>query len=280
MFKKITIIGVGLIGGSIGLAVKKKHLAKEVVGVCRRESSRRRALRSGAVDRATLNLIEAVKGADLVIITAPVGKIVKLAGICARLMKKSAILTDVGSCKKRIVGAIEKFSSGKTNFIGAHPMAGSDRSGVENAKAEMFKGAVVVLTKTAATDGRSLSRLGHFWKSLGGHILVLSPEEHDARASLASYLPHAVSYALSLIQSTASVKLAAGSLKSTTRVASSDPELWKDIFLSAKGPVLSAITSFMGNLNKLKTAIKRCDEKMILKLLRRAKKISRGISGR
>jgi len=280
MFNKITIVGVGLMGGSIGLAAKEKHLAKEVVGVCRRESSKRRALRVKAVDRATLNLAEAVKGADLVIIAAPVGKIVGLAGICVKFMKRSAILTDVGSSKKRIVSSIEKLSSKKTNFIGAHPMAGSDKSGVENAKAGIFKDAVCVLTKTAGTDRRSLSRLGHFWKSLGSRVLVLSPEKHDTLASLASFLPHAVSYALSLTQNGQSVKLAAGSLKDTTRVASSDPELWKDIFLLSRRHALSAIASFMRNLEKLKIAIKRRDEKTILKLLRRAKKVSDGISGR
>ncbi len=280
MFDKIAIVGVGLMGGSIGLAVKKKRLAREVVGVCRRESSRRRALRAKVADRVTLDLAEAVKGADLVIIAAPVGKIVGLAGICVKFMKKNAILTDVGSSKKRIVSSIEKLSSKKTNFVGAHPMAGSDKSGVENAQAGIFKDAVVVLTKTAGTDRRSLGRLGRFWKSLGGCVLVLSPEKHDAHASLASYLPHAVSYALSLTQDGRSVKLAAGSLKDTTRVASSDPELWKDIFLLSEGPTLKAIASFTRNLEKLKIAIKKRREKTILRFLRRAKKISDGIPGR
>jgi len=239
-----------------------------------------RAIRSKSVDRATLDLPEAVRGADLVIIASPVGKIVGLAGICVKFMKKSAILTDVGSSKKRIVRAIEKLSFKKTNFVGAHPMAGSDKSGVESAKANIFKGAVVVLTRTAGTDRRSLSRLGRFWKSLGARVLVLSPEKHDERASLASYLPHAASYALSLTQNGRSVKLAAGSLKDTTRVASSDPELWKDIFLLSREHTLSAIASFMRNLEKLKRAIKRRDEKTILKLLRRAKKVTDGIPGR
>ncbi|MGB2705805.1 MAG: prephenate dehydrogenase [Candidatus Omnitrophota bacterium] len=280
MFNKITIVGVGLIGGSIALTAKKKRLAKEIVGVTRRESSRRKALRFKVVDRATLNLGEAVRGADLVIIASPVGKIVGLAGKCVKFMKKSAILSDVGSSKKRIVEDIEKFSYKKTNFVGAHPMAGSDKSGVENAEAGIFKDAACVLTKTARTDRRSLSRLGRFWKSLGCRVLVLSPEKHDIHASLASYLPHAVSYALSLSQKSHSVRLAAGSLKDTTRVASSDPELWKDIFLLSKGPALRAIASFMRNLEELKNAVKRQDEKAILKLLRRAKKVSDGISGR
>lgn len=280
MFKKITIIGVGLIGGSIGLAAKKKRLAKEVVGVARREVSRRKALRFKAVDSATLNLAEAVKDADLVIIASPVGKIVSLARACVKFMKKGAILSDVGSSKRRIVNSIEKFSRKKTNFIGAHPMAGSDKSGVENASADIFKNATVVLTKTRLTDARSLSRLNRFWKSMGSRVLVLSPEKHDIHASLASYLPHAVSYALSLSQDINSVRLAAGSLKDTTRVASSEPELWKDIFLLSRGPALRAIASFSKNLEKLKNAIKKHDEKTLLKLLSRARKVSDGIPGR
>ncbi len=280
MFDKIAIIGVGLIGGSIGLAAKKRRLAKEIVGVCRRESSRRRAIKSKAVDRATLDLPEAVKGADLVVIASPVGKVTEIAGACAGCMKKNSILTDVGSSKEPIVKAIEKLVSKKVNFIGAHPMAGSDKSGVENARADIFKNAVCILTKTRRADRKALLRLKRFWKSLGSRVLVLSPEEHDMRASLASYLPHAVSYALSLTQNGRSVKLAAGSLKDMTRVASSDPGLWKDIFLLSGGSVLRAVVSFAKNLKKLEIAIKRRDEKMILKLLRRAKKMSEGIHGK
>ncbi|MBL7155771.1 MAG: prephenate dehydrogenase [Candidatus Omnitrophica bacterium] len=273
LFKKIAIVGVGLIGGSIGLAARKKKLAGEVVGVARREVSRRKALKFRAVHRATLDLEKAVSDADLVVIAAPVGKIETLARRAARSMKKGAILTDVGSSKRSIVRKLEKLRFKKINFVGSHPMTGSDRSGVENADDGIFNNASLVLTKTKKTDKRALNRLKEFWKALGCRIFVLSPEKHDMYASLASYLPHAVSYALSLSQTKDSVKLSAGSLKDTTRVASSDTELWKDIFLSAREDTLMSIRIFARNLKALEGAIKRKDHKKIKRILDKAKKI-------
>lgn len=273
MFNKITIVGVGLIGGSIGLAVKKKKPACRVMGVCRRELSRRKALKFKAVNKATLNFEEAVSRADLVIIASPVGKIEALAGRAVKSMKKGAILTDVGSSKKQIVRRIEALASKKVNFIGSHPMAGSDKSGVENADGTIFKGVSLILTKTKKTDMKSLTRLKRFWRSLGCRVFVLSPERHDSYASLASYLPHAVSYALSASQTKDSIKLTAGSLRDTTRVSSSDAELWSDIFLSARGDVLRAIKIFLKNLKMIEGAVKKKDGKKLKQILGKAKKI-------
>lgn len=271
MFKKIAIVGVGLIGGSIGLAVKKKLLAKEVIGVTRRESSRRKALKFKAVDKATLNLREAVKDADLVIIAAPVGRIVSLAKSCARFMKKSAILSDVGSSKKYIVQKIEKFAAKKINFVGTHPMAGSDKSGVENADSAIFNGTTVIITKTKNTDKKSFAVLAGFWRRLGSRVISLSPEKHDRYISLASYLPHVVSFALSASQTKNSLNLAGGGLKDTTRVASSNPDLWKDIFLSTRTQTLSAIRIFLKNLKELEKALKKKDKKALKRFLNRAR---------
>lgn len=271
LFKKIAIVGVGLIGGSIGLAVKKKRLASEVVGACRRRSSLRKALKFKAVGHATLNLKEAVRGADLVIIAAPVAKITRLVETCVAFMKRGAIITDVGSVKEAVVNKAEKICGRRMNFVGSHPMAGSDKSGVANASADLFKGAVLVLTKTKNTDAKSLARLGMFWKALGCSVFWLSPAKHDERASLASYLPHAVSFALSFSQTDDSLKLAAGSLKSGTRVASSDAELWKDIFLAAKGPVLKSISIFSHNLKILEKAVRKKDTAALKRFLEKAR---------
>ncbi|NQU94962.1 MAG: prephenate dehydrogenase/arogenate dehydrogenase family protein [Candidatus Omnitrophica bacterium] len=273
MFKKIAIIGVGLIGGSIGLAAKKKKLAKEIVGVCRRESSRKKALKFKAVGKATLNLKEAVRDADIVIIASPIGKIVRLAGACIKSMKKGAILTDVGSSKDHIVGKIEKLAKGKIHFIGSHPMAGSDKAGVQNATSDLFDNAMVIVTKTKNTNSVSLTRLNKFWKALKCHTLMLSPAKHDALASLASYLPHVVSYALSASQTNDSSRISAGSLRDTTRVASSDPELWSDIFLSSRKETLKAINVFLKNIRMLEKAIRRRDRVAIKTFLARANRI-------
>lgn len=273
MFKKITIVGVGLIGGSIGLAARKKKLANKVVGVCRRKSSLRKALKFKTVDKATLNLKEGVRGADLVIIAAPLGKVIGLAKKAAKFMRKGAILTDVGSTKRYIVWEIEKCASRKVNFIGCHPMAGSEKSGAENASSNMFNNAALIITKTKNTNRNSLGRLKRFWKKLGCQVFVIQPGKHDLNVSLASYLPHAVSSALTVSQVKDSLKFAAGSLKDATRVSSSDPELWKDIFLSSREPVLKSIGVFSRNLKKLENAIKKKDGKAIKTILSKAKNI-------
>lgn len=272
MFKKIAIVGVGLIGGSIGLAAKKKKLSPKVVGVCRRECSRKKAIKAKAVDSATLDLKSGVQDADLVILAVPVGRITKLSRESLKYMKTGAILTDVGSTKKNIITILEKDACKRINVIGSHPMAGSDRVGVENASSNLFCGATIILTKTKSTDGKSILRLGKFWKKLGAKTLVLSPEKHDKDASLASYLPHIVSFVLSSAQTEDSIKFAAGSLKDTTRVALSDTDLWADIFLSADEPTLESVSIFLKNLNKLKNAIVKKDKKALKNFLDKAQK--------
>jgi len=277
MFKKIAIVGVGLIGGSIGLAVKKKRLAKEVIGVTRRESSRQKALKFKAVDKATLNLKEAVKDADLVIIASPVGKITDLARASLKFMKKGAILTDVGSTKKHVVRKIEKFANKKVHFIGTHPMADSEKTGVENATSLIFDKAPLIIAKTKNTDKKALARVRRFWENLGCRTFVLSPEKHDMHVSLASYLPHVVSFALSASQTKDSLKFVAASFKDITRVSSSDPELWKDIFLSARPSVLKSIRVFSKSLKALEKAIRKKDAHAVRRFLSKAKSIRDGI---
>lgn len=272
MFKKVAIIGVGLIGGSIGLAVKKKKLAQNVIGVARRRSTLRKALRLKSVDAATLSIKKAVEKADLVIIASPVDKIVHLAGECVKFMKKGAILTDVGSTKSFIVYGIEKIARGKVNFIGSHPMAGSEKNGVEHADANLFDKAPLIMTRTKNTDVKSLGKLKRFWMALGCRNLIMSPAKHDYIVSKASYLPHAVSLALTLSQTGDSMKIAAGSLKDATRVSSSDPKLWSDIFLSARKPIIKSIRDFMNKLTVLDKAVRGKDRARLRRLLDKAKR--------
>lgn len=273
IFSKITIVGVGLIGGSIAKACRKKKLAGEIICVFRRKSSLSKARRCKVVDKATLLLREGVKDSDLVILAVPVGKIEALARKSIMFMKKGAILTDVGSTKAHIVREAEKAAGKKVKFIGTHPMAGSEKSGVRNASADIFKGAPLIITKTPRSDRKAMSLLAAFWRKLGCNIFVLSPAVHDEQISLNSYLPHAVSYSLSASQTGASVRLAAGGLKDTTRVSSSDTNLWKDIFISARKSVLKSISIFLAELKTLEKAIKKRDEKKIKHFLNRAKKI-------
>jgi len=277
LFRKIAIVGVGLIGGSIGIAARKRRLAGEVIGICRRETSRRKALKFKACDRATLDLARGVRDADLIIIAVPVGKIVDRVLECARHMKKGAIITDVGSSKEYLVREICKRTGNRLNFIGSHPMAGSDKTGVLNADGNIFENAPLILTRTKNTKRKALRLLEGFWRILGCRTFILSPKEHDEHISLASYLPHIVSFALSYSQTNSSVKFAGGSLKDTTRVASSDAGIWRDIFLSAGPAAISSIDTFLKNIEKLKKAIAHRDSKEIELFLKKAKEVRKRI---
>lgn len=277
MFKRITIIGVGLIGGSIGLACKKRALSDEVFGVCRRKSSLKKALSSGAIDGGGLDIEKGLEGAGLVIIASPVKGILPIVKKVMRNAEKGSIVTDVGSAKALIVKEVEKIKNVRANFVGSHPMAGSEKSGVENAEINMFEKAPVIITRTKNTDKRSISVLRKFWERLGAEVSIVSPDRHDALVALSSYLPHAVSAAVSLSQNPGSVILAAGSLRDTTRVSASDPELWKDIFIQARNSALESIRLFSGNLKALERAIRKKDERAISAILKRAKRISERI---
>ncbi|MCX5665968.1 MAG: prephenate dehydrogenase [Candidatus Omnitrophica bacterium] len=271
-FKKITIIGVGLIGGSIGLAVRKRRLAREVVGVFRRESTLKKALKCNAVDKATIFIEGGVKGADLIIVASPVHSIPKIVKTAAKYAKEGAIITDAGSTKAWIVGSVEKsLRKGRIHFVGSHPMAGSEHAGVEYARADLFEKAPCIVTKTAATDRTSLNRVIKFWSSLGAIVKVMSPAAHDRSVSLISHLPHIVAFGLAGSVPLKELQYAAEGFKDTTRVASSDPELWADIFLTNRREILKAGRFFEEYYKGILKAISKGDHSKTVNFLKRAK---------
>jgi prephenate dehydrogenase len=269
-FEKVTIIGVGLIGGSIGLGIKKKGLAEEVVGVFRRSSTLKRALKCRAIDNGTLSMEEGVKGADLIIIATPVSLIPSMAGEAMRYAKKGALITDVGSTKKWIVSRIEPMGG---LFVGSHPMAGSEHAGVEFARPDLLQGSPCIVTKTTKTDSGTLAAIVDFWKALGARTSVLSPEAHDRSVALISHLPHIVAFSLAGAVPAKELPYAAEGFKDTTRVAMSDPELWADIFLSNRREISKSIDVFERYLNSLKKAIMNNKHKQVVKLLEKAKAV-------
>lgn len=272
-FNKVTIIGVGLIGGSIGLAIKKNKAARQVVGVFRRSSTLRKALRHKAVDEATMNIAEGVEGADLIIIGSPVHSIPALAWEAARSAKPGAIITDVGSTKAWIVARLEKLLAGSpVSFVGSHPMAGSEKTGVEFAKKDLLEGSPCIVTRTAKTDRHALRKVAGFWKALGAKVDVMDPQEHDRSVSLISHLPHIVAFSLAGAVPVKALRYAAEGFKDTTRVASSDPELWSDIFLTNKAEVVKAARLFKKNYDLLTAAIAKGDRRRIIKALTKARK--------
>jgi prephenate dehydrogenase len=212
-------------------------------------------------------------GADLIIVTSPVLSIPKIVKAAAKYAKKGAIITDAGSTKSWIVSSVEKSlpGSGKVHFVGSHPMAGSEHTGVEFASADLFEQAPCIVTRSSSTDRASLQKMVKFWVSLGAVVKVMSPASHDKSVSMISHLPHIVAFGLAGSVPTRELQYAAEGFKDTTRVASSDPELWADIFLTNRRQILKAGRLFERYYKDILKAISKNDRKLTVRLLKRAK---------
>lgn len=272
-FNKITIIGVGLIGGSIGLAIKKRRVAKEVTGVFRRAATLKKALKAKAVDKATMSIREGVKNADLIIVASQVYSIPLLIKEAARYAKKGAVITDVGSTKNWIVNNVERILKNYNDiyFVGSHPMAGSEHAGVEHADGDLLNGTPCIVTKDAKTKSAALKKIVNFWASLGAKVKVLSPKAHDRSVSLISHLPHIVAFGLAGAVPEKELPYAAEGFKDTTRVASSDPKLWADIFLTNQEEIIKAGRLFEKYYKDILNAVAKGDYSRTISVLNRAK---------
>jgi prephenate dehydrogenase len=267
LFNKVAIIGVGLIGGSIGLGIKKKKLAGQVIGISRHKKTIDSAIARRAIDVGSQN-IAAIRQADLVILATPVSSIIRIGTKINSLIKPDALVTDTGSTKKLVVKMLENSLS---NFVGAHPLSGSEKRGVINAEEDLFCGSLCVLTPTKKTSKKALIIIKKLWIELGAKVVYLSPARHDRIISYASHLPHIVAF--SLIQSVPrnSLYLASSGLKDTTRIAASASLLWKDILLTNSENVLDALKEFTSCLYRIKSAITKKDAKALEIILRQAK---------
>ncbi len=247
----VTIVGVGLMGGSIGLGLRKLEPAPEVTGVCRREESLSRALATGAIDRGTLHLVQAVSEADLVIIASPVGSIGELARRAIPAMKANAVLTDVGSTKVEVVESIEEALLDRVHYVGGHPLAGSEKQGVAQARDDLYQDCTVVLTPTPRTSARALGVVGGMWQALGARVRELSPEQHDQLLAEVSHLPHLVAAELMNLVGDQALDFAAGGFRDLTRIAASGPDLWMEIYLSNAENLATLLRQFTKNLEAL-----------------------------
>lgn len=272
-FNKVAIIGVGLIGGSIGLGIKRKKAAREVIGIFRRQSTLKKALRYKAVDKGTLDIREGVSDADLVVLATPVLLIPSLALKVLKYAKSGAVITDAGSTKAWIVKTIERMAAQypSVSFVGSHPMAGSDRTGAEFARRDLIEGAPCIVTKTKKTDRAALDKVVAFWRALGAKVEVMSPAAHDRNVSMISHLPHIVAFSLAEAVSGRQMRYAAEGFRDTTRVASSDPALWAGIFLTNKSQILRACGIFERRCRELLKAIEKLDRRKVCAILRKAK---------
>jgi len=268
LFNKVAIVGTGLIGGSMALAIKKQRLANEIIGVSRHKKSLLAAKKNGVIDRGSQDL-NIIKDADLVVLAAPVNTILNLAEQISKIVKPGCIVTDVGSTKREIVSKLEKLFPG---YVGSHPLAGSEKRGVLNADAGIFRGTLCILTPTKKTDQHALSKIKKLWNALGARVLLLPADRHDKILSFVSHLPHVAAFSLISIVPGKYLKFAASGLKDTTRIASSDSQLWSDIFLSNPENISNAISLLQDVLSRIKSAINKKDRKLLSSILKEAKK--------
>jgi prephenate dehydrogenase len=276
-FRKITIVGVGLLGGSIGLAARKFRIASEIAGYVRRQKSIAECEKVGAMDYATTDLLATVSNADLVILCTPIAQMPALAEQFLPALKRGAIVTDVGSVKAGVVRELESVTAkAGAHFVGGHPMAGGEKMGVAAARVDLFQDAVCVLTPTKKSNRQAVRKLEQFWKSLGSRVLKLPPEQHDLFVSRTSHLPHVVAATLAaMVLSPAQPKglaqLCASGFRDTTRVASGSPEMWRDIVLANRKHVARSVNAFIFELQKFEGVLKSADPNVINKFFETAK---------
>jgi prephenate dehydrogenase len=259
----VAVIGVGLIGGSIGLALRSRQLASEVIGVGRDAAALDEAVRLGAIDRGTTELRDGVGSAHIVVICTPVNRIVEDVRRAAEAAPANVLITDAGSTKRQIVEAVERQSGLASVFVGAHPIAGSERRGVSNARADLFDGRACAITPTPRTRAERVIRALDFWTAIGCRVLEMGPAEHDEILAYTSHLPHAIAAALASSVPPEWLALAAGAFRDGTRVAAADPGLWTAIFRENRGPLLKALDSLQDRLADFKYALMTDDEQAI-----------------
>jgi prephenate dehydrogenase len=271
MFRRVTVIGVGLMGGSLALALRKNGLTKEIFGVSQRHSSLVTAMKNGVIDNGFTDPVKAVQGSDLVVFACPVQTIMRFLPSVNKALRRGCILTDVGSTKVEIVEEAEKILSAPGNFVGSHPLAGSEKRGIDHAVDNLYENTICIMTPTEKTNRVAKEKIKHMWSKIGAHVKFLAPEEHDRILSNISHLPHLLSFVLMNVVPEGDMQFAAQGFRDVTRVAASSPQMWVDIFLSNKKNVLNALDSTVSQFSELRKAIIKNDEKTLLEYITKAK---------
>jgi len=283
-FDRVALIGIGLIGSSLAHAMRKHKLAGEITGYARSEATRKKALEIDLVDKVFPTAAQAVKDADLVILCSPVGTYGELAREIGPGLRPGAILTDVGSVKGAVVRDVLPHVPPDVSFIPGHPIAGTEQSGPESGFAELFINRWCILTPLPDSDPSAVERLADLWRACGSNVEVMTPEHHDLVLAITSHLPHLIAYnivstAADLEEVTSSevIKYSAGGFRDFTRIAASDPTMWRDVFLNNKDAVLEMLGRFSEDLSALQRAIRWSDGDMLFDVFTRSRQIRRGI---
>jgi cyclohexadieny/prephenate dehydrogenase len=285
LFKRLALVGVGLIGSSIARAARALDVVEEIVITSRSETTRQRAAELGLADRVTESAAEAAVDADLIIVCVPIGASAAVAKEIGPKLKQGSIVSDVGSVKSAIVRDIAPYIPSGVHFIPGHPVAGTEHSGPDAGFAELFVNRWCILTPAKDADASAVERLSQFWKAFGASVEVMSPEHHDLVLAVTSHVPHLIAYnivgtAFDLRHVTESeiLKYSAGGFRDFTRIAASDPTMWRDIFLNNKEAVLEVLGRFNEDLATLTRAIRRGDGETLFDLFAERRAIRRGMA--
>jgi cyclohexadieny/prephenate dehydrogenase len=284
MFEKVALLGLGLIGSSLSHAMRRKNLAGHISGYARSAETRSVALEIGIVNTVHETAAEAVQGADLVILCTPVGTYAELGKEIAPGLKAGTILTDVGSVKGAVVRDVAPHLPLNVHFIPGHPIAGTEQSGPRSGFATLFDNRWCILTPPPHADATAVAKLKSFWEGLGSMVDEMTPEHHDLVLAITSHLPHLIAYntvatAADLEEVTKSevIKYSAGGFRDFTRIAASDPTMWRDVFLNNREAVLEMLGRFSEELSLLQRAIRWGDGDTLFDLFTRARDVRRGI---
>ena len=283
-FGKVAMIGIGLINGSLALAMREKGLAGEIVACARQPATRERALALGLCDRATDDPARAVEGADLVVLGTPPAALADVVDALAPGLAAEAIVTDVGSIKAAIVRDVAARLARPSRFVGGHPVSGTERSGPDAAFATLFQGRRCILTPVEDTDPAAVASVRSLWEAVGAEVDLMTPDHHDRVLAITSHLPHLCAY--TIVGTVADLeehlqaevfKYAAGGFTDFTRIAASDPTMWRDVFLNNREAVLEMIGRFMEDLVALQRAIRWGQGDILFDLFTRTRELRRNV---
>ncbi len=271
LFRKVTIIGVGLMGGSLGKAIKKQGLAKEVVGLSQKQTTIATAIKMEAIDYGDHDMRKAVHNADLVVLATPVSIITGTLAMIGPYLKRGCIVTDVGSSKVSIVRTAQQFLPNYVSFVGSHPLAGSEKRGIQFADERLFEGALCIMTPADQGNRSVTHRIKTLWTRVGCQVKFLSPEDHDRIIAYISHLPHVLAFALMNVIPAELLEYSAQGLKDSTRIASSSPQMWSDICLGNADNVVRVLDELVKNLAGIRRAIVTNEAKILLDEFQKAK---------
>jgi cyclohexadieny/prephenate dehydrogenase len=284
LFNRLALIGTGLIGSSIARAAKAQNAVGSVVATARSPQTRRRVAELGIADQVVETNAEAVEGADLVIVCIPVGACGPVAAEIGPRLAPGAIVSDVGSVKGSVVRDMAPHLPGHVHFVPAHPVAGTEYSGPDAGFAELFVNRWCILTPPAGTDAAATDKLAQFWSLLGANVETMTPEHHDLVLAVTSHLPHLIAYTivgtadeLQNVTRSEVLKFSAGGFRDFTRIAASDPTMWRDVFLANKDAVLEMLGRFNEDISALTRAIRNGDGAHLFEQFTRTRAIRKGI---